>query len=65
MLVTIARSGEGKCVWCRSDAEGVQAAFNDGLQGFFCKKDFWQALKARAESEVTHAPQSEPSRKPA
>ena len=63
MLVTIAKAETGKCVWCRCDAEGVQASFNDGFQGFLCKKDFWQALKAR--TEVPSDAESVATRKPA
>ena len=65
MLVTIARCGTGKCVWCRTDGEGVQAAFKDGLQGFFCRKDFWQALKARTETEESSDAQGVAGRNPA
>jgi hypothetical protein len=50
MLVTIASCGDGKCVWCQTTGEGVQATFKDGFAGFLCRKDFWAALKARSES---------------
>lgn len=65
MLVTIAKCGTGKCAWCRTDGEGVQATFKDGLQGFFCRKDFWQAMKARAELEEPSDAQSIAGRKSA
>jgi|GEM_PF-5196787 len=60
MLVTIASCGEGKCVWCQTTGEGVQATFKDGLAGFLCRKDFWSALKARSEPTRTNSgPQSD------
>lgn len=49
-MLTISGYGEGKCVWCCLQGEGVQARFADGLTGFFCKKHMWDALKARSES---------------
>lgn len=61
MLLTIARYGEGKCVWCQTQSEGVQAAFKDGLSGFFCRKHLWDALRAREgteESDASRAPSS-------
>ena len=48
-MLTISKFGEGKCGWCMSHGEGVQAKFQDGLAGFFCKRHFWEALKARGE----------------
>ena len=51
MLVTIANCGDGKCVWCQTTGEGVQATFKDGIAGFFCCKHLWEALKARAETK--------------
>jgi hypothetical protein len=49
MLVSINNVSSGTCVWCRQSIDdGVQAQFKDGFAGFFCKKDFWAALKARA-----------------
>jgi len=62
MLVTIARYGEGKCVWCQTQSEGVQAAFKDGLSGFFCRKHLWDALKARAGTEGSDASREAGSR---
>lgn len=56
MLVTIASCGEGKCVWCQDTGEGVQATFKDGLAGFLCRKDFWAALKARAQTKESSGP---------
>jgi hypothetical protein len=50
MLVTIQSYTTGSCVWCCQQTEGVEVKFRDGLTGFLCKKDFWSALKARAES---------------
>lgn len=49
-MLTIVSYGEGKCVWCCTHGEGVQATFSDGLSGFFCRRHVWDALKARAES---------------
>ena len=43
----------------------MQATFKDGLQGFFCRKDFWQAMKARAELEEPSDAQSIAGRKSA
>jgi len=51
-MISISHFGEGKCIWCCQQSEGVQAAFPDGLKGFLCKKDFWAALKARSESKA-------------
>ena len=48
-MLTITNYGEGKCTWCLSHGEGVQATFKDGLTGFLCRKHFWEALKARSE----------------
>ncbi|MCY2964017.1 MAG: hypothetical protein NT069_10300 [Planctomycetota bacterium] len=51
MLATIEKCETGTCVWCKARGEGVQAKFDFGLQGFFCKKDFWTALKVRFEAK--------------
>lgn len=60
MLATIEKCETGTCVWCKARGEGVQAKFEFGLQGFFCKKDFWTALKvrfeAKEEGDVAEAP---------
>lgn len=62
MLVTIQNVTTGTCAWCRQQSDdGVQAQFKDGLSGFFCKKDFWAALKARA----SEPPVRDESRPPA
>ncbi len=53
VLVTIASCGAGKCVWCQTTGEGVQASFRDGLAGFVCRRDFWAALKARSKKKET------------
>jgi hypothetical protein len=48
VIGTINDETAGTCVWCRQHTdEGVGVQFKDGLSGFFCKKDFWAALKAR------------------
>lgn len=62
-MLTIISYSEGKCVWCCQTGEGVQAKFQDGLSGFFCKKDLWAAIKARGEGKEPTNAQSEPSRK--
>lgn len=62
MLVTIASCGNGKCVWCQTNGEGVQAAFKDGLTGFFCRKDFWAALKARSDTKEPSRDVAEPKK---
>jgi hypothetical protein len=49
MLATIEKCETGTCVWCKTRGEGVQATLEFGLKGFFCKKDFWTALKVRFE----------------
>ncbi len=56
-MVTITGLREGKCVWCCQTGEGVHVAFQDGLNGFLCKRDFWSAIKARSEQVP---PASEP-----
>lgn len=48
-MVTVTKNGEGKCVWCCQETDGVHAKFQDGLQGFFCWRDFRAAVKARSE----------------
>ena len=48
-MLTITKYGEGQCVWCRVQGEGVVANFQDGLTGFLCRKHLWEALKARSE----------------
>jgi hypothetical protein len=55
MMVTIKRYGEDTCAWCMERGEGVQAEFQDGLKGFFCKRDFWSAVKARQGKKLTRA----------
>ena len=55
-MLTVISYGEGKCVWCCQQTEGVQATFKDGLSGFLCKKDFWSALKSRSEAKETKEP---------
>jgi len=50
-MLTIQSYGVGKCVWCCQTKEGVHATFKDGLTGFFCKKDVWAAIEARAEKK--------------
>ena len=68
-MLTIKSYGEGTCVWCLTKGEGVQAAFEDGLTGFLCRKHLWEALKARSEQidskekETSHA-ESQPGRRP-
>lgn len=49
-MITITESGEGKCVWCCKDAEGVTAKFRDGLSGHLCWPDFKKAVKVRSEN---------------
>lgn len=46
-MITIEKCGEGRCVFCFEDREGVQATFPDGLRGFLCQKHFWQAMRVR------------------
>lgn len=55
-MLTIISYGEGKCVWCCQTSEGVETTFKDGLSGFLCKKDFWAAVKARAEAKEPSNP---------
>ena len=65
-MVTIQSAGEGTCAWCRQASEGLQAKFQDGLQGFFCWKDFRAAVKARSETkEATTSAEGQASRKSA
>lgn len=48
MIVTIEKTGTGKCLWCRVQGDdGVQVQFKDGLTGYLCRKHFWEALKSR------------------
>lgn len=50
MIVTIEKFTTANCVWCcAKNVEGVEVRFEDGLNGFICKRDFWAALKARAQ----------------
>lgn len=64
-MLTIVSCGEGKCVWCMTVGEGVQAQFKDGLSGFFCRKHLWEALKARSGAKEEIHAQGEPSRRSA
>lgn len=52
-MVTIDKCGQGRCMFCFEDREGVQAAFPDGLKGFLCQKHFWQALRVRMQDSAT------------
>lgn len=48
VIVTIEKTGAGKCLWCRVQGDdGVQVQFKDGLAGYLCRKHFWEALKSR------------------
>ena len=50
MIATIHSYAAGTCAWCRQKTEdGVQVQFKDNFTAFLCKKDFWSALKARAD----------------
>ena len=67
-MVTITSFTEGKCVWCCQTGKGVHVAFQDGLKGFLCKRDFWSALKARngrtnetGEAQTSPPPNRRPS----
>ena len=63
MLVTIHNLTTGTCAWCRQQTDdGVQAQFKDGLTGFFCKKDFWAALKARAAEPPSQSENRAPTK---
>ena len=62
---TIVSYGEGKCIWCCQNTEGVDATFKDGLRGFLCKKDFWAAVKARSDIKETSDAQGLNSRQSA
>ena len=58
-MLTILHYGQGRCTWCLNDTDdGVQAKFKDGLEGFFCRKHFWHAVKARAELMPVKEPTS-------
>jgi hypothetical protein len=58
-MLTIINYGEGKCVWCCQTTKGVHTTFADGLSGFLCKRDFWAAVEARAQTPE----KKEPSKK--
>lgn len=60
-MVTISEVRTDQCDWCCKTDEGVRAKFKEGLSGFFCRKCFWQAAKARATPEETNA-ESSPGR---
>ena len=48
-MLTVKKHGEGKCLWCAKDTEGVEVEFQDGsLRGFLCRSDFWRLLKQRS-----------------
>ena len=50
MLVTIKNLTPGTCIWCcQKTEEAIVAEFQDGFKGTLCRKDFWIALKSRAE----------------
>ncbi len=48
MLGQIGPEQEARCVWCRETKAGLTVAFQDGLKGFLCWKDFRNAVKARS-----------------
>lgn len=52
MLVSINSLIRGTCVWCcQTSEDAIDASFKD-LKGVFCKRHFFEALKARAEKQV-------------
>ena len=51
-MVTITKSGVGRCIWCCTEKDGVTAQFVDGLVGHLCWADFRKAVKTRSECEV-------------
>jgi len=55
-MLTIHSLTVGRCTWCLEETEVVQAQFQDGLRGSFCKKHLWQALKVRCEAQQTGNP---------
>jgi len=64
-MVTISSSGEGKCVWCQQEKEGVVAEFPDGLRGHLCWSDFKTAVKVRLNGKDNDKPKSTPTEKEA
>lgn len=53
MIATIKRFGEGTCIWCTAQAEGVEAELSRSLSGFLCRRCFWQSLKIRGSKAAT------------
>ena len=58
------RGGEDKCVWCCQIKDGVDVAFDDGLQGFFCWADFKKAVNARSGMAMPPVPRIVPTLEP-
>lgn len=55
-MVTIKSYGEGPCVWCGRDKEGVDIATDDkSFVGFFCFADLKRVLKLKTpQREKSH-----------
>lgn len=56
-MVSIQRSGLGKCIWCGCERKGAVVEFHDGsLKGWLCWKDLRRTVEARnAGQPATHA----------
>lgn len=62
-MVTIKSYGEGTCVWCGRDKEGVDIATDDqSFAGFFCFNDVKRVLKLKTPQRPKTQPTTQPTR---
>ena len=56
-MLTLKKSGKGKCVWCMREKEGVEVEFADhSLKGFLCWLHFRKSVEARTNEEAERKP---------
>lgn len=54
-MLSVKRVGNGICLWCATQKEGVEVEFADGsMKGFLCKADFWRLMKTRSNGKGKH-----------
>lgn len=50
-MVTITQFGEGTCIWCSKDKEGVEVSTSDrSFVGFLCFPDLKRMLRLKSAS---------------
>ncbi len=50
-MLQVIRHGTGTCFWCSTDTEDGAEIQVETSKMFLCKKDFWNFLKSRGNSE--------------